>query len=164
MGSTRSGLLTPTFAVANDILAAALSAPRYFASSAFTSSTSDASAVEPSTTRSHRTRRSVVVSRRPNHHRTFAPISRPITLAERIRTASEVAITSAVTSLHALLHAYAGRLALDEWSRTAGTSRRAIRHMTDRAVKNLRFAHSAVLLLNFREVSDFHFCSISVAM
>jgi hypothetical protein len=44
------------------------------------------------------------------------------------------------------------------WRCTTG-----IRHTTDRAVKNLRFVHSAVLLLNFREVSDFHFCSIGVA-
>lgn len=32
------------------------------------------------------------------------------------------------------------------------------------AVKNLRIAHSAVLLLNFREVRRFHFCSVSVAV
>jgi hypothetical protein len=34
----------------------------------------------------------------------------------------------------------------------------------DTAVKNLRIAGSAVLLLNFREVRRFHFCSASVAM
>ena len=34
----------------------------------------------------------------------------------------------------------------------------------DTAVKNLRIADSAVLLLNFREVRRFHFCSVSVAV
>ena len=34
----------------------------------------------------------------------------------------------------------------------------------DTAVKNLRIAGSAVLLLNFREVRRFHFCSASVAV
>ena len=34
----------------------------------------------------------------------------------------------------------------------------------DTAVKNLRIADSAVLLLNFREVRRFHFCSMSVAV
>ena len=32
------------------------------------------------------------------------------------------------------------------------------------AVKNLRIADSAVLLLNLREVRRFHFCSVSVAV
>ena len=35
---------------------------------------------------------------------------------------------------------------------------------TGTAVKNLRIAESAVLLLNFREVRRFHFCSTSVAV
>ena len=162
MGSTRSGLLTPTSAVANDMLAAALSAPRYFASSAFASPTSDAAAVEPSTTRSHRAPRTSVILRGRNHHCTSTLISCS-TLVERARIASEPATKLTATSLRTLLHAYAGRLALDASSCAAGAVRRDIRHVTDRAVKNLRFVHSAVLLLNFREVSDFHFCGIGVA-
>ena len=163
MGSTRSGLLTPTSAVANDMLAAALSAPRYFASSAFASPTSDAAAVEPITMRSHRAPRAGIILRRRNHHRTSAPISCSTTLVECPRVASEPATNLRTTSLRTLLRAYAGRLALDASSPAAGVVRQGIRRMADRAVKNLRFVHSAVLLLNFREVSDFHFCSIRVA-
>jgi len=163
VGSTRSGLLTPTSAVANDMLAAALSAPRYSASTASASPTSDASAFEPNTTRSLRARRLRNIARRRNHHLAFTLNSRSITLAERDLDASGSSMKVAATSLRALLHAYAGRLALDESSRAAGTLQRAIRALIDRAVKNLRFVDSAVLLLNFREVRDFHFCSISVA-
>jgi hypothetical protein len=44
------------------------------------------------------------------------------------------------------------------------TSRNDFRGLTDMTVKNLRIVGSAVLLLNFHEVSGFHFCSTSVAM
>jgi hypothetical protein len=163
VGSTRSGLLTPTSAVAIDMLATALSAPRYSASTASASPTSDASAFAPNTTRSRDARRLRNIARRPNRHLALTLISRSITLAERACDASGSSLMLAATSLRPLLRAYAGRLALDESSRAAGTLRRVIWAMTDRAVKNLRFVGSAVLLLNFREVRDFHFCSISVA-
>jgi hypothetical protein len=44
------------------------------------------------------------------------------------------------------------------------TSLNDFRGLTDMTVKNLRIVGSAVLLLNFHEVSGFHFCSTSVAM
>lgn len=163
MGSTRSGLLTPTSAVANDMLAAALSAPRYSASTASASPTSDATALEPNIARSRLARLLRVVAHRRNHHVVLTLISRSIALGEHARDASLSSIGLAARSLRALLHACAGRLALDESSRAAGILRRDIRASTDRAVKNLLFVGSAVLLLNFREVRDFHFCSISVA-
>jgi hypothetical protein len=156
-------LLTPTSAVANDMLAAAPSALRYSASMAFASPTSDASAFEPTITRSRRARRLRLITRRRQHHLDLTLISRSITFAERAHDASGSAIGLAATSPHSLLHARAGRLALDESSRAAGMLRRGIRSMIDRAVKNLRFVDSAVLLLNFREVRVLHFCSISVA-
>jgi hypothetical protein len=163
VGSTRSGLLTPTSAVAIDTLATALSAPRYSASTASASPTSDASAFAPNTTRSRDARRLRTIARRRDHHLAVTLISRSITLAARACDAAQSCAKPAARSLRSLLHAYTGRLALDESSGAAGTLRRVIRAMTDRAVKNLRFVDSAVLLLNFRGVRDFHFCSISVA-
>jgi hypothetical protein len=164
VGSTRSGLLIPTSAVAIDLLAAALSAPRCSASTASASPTFDATALEPNTLRSRSARRLRHRARRRDHHLALAPISRPIMRAERARDASRVALTRSARALRSLLHARGGRHALDESARSAGMHQQGCRPITDRAVKNLRFVRSAVLLLNFREVSDFHFCSISVAM
>jgi hypothetical protein len=156
-------LLTPTSAVAIDMLAAAPSALRYSASTAFASLTSDASDSEPTTTRSSRARRLRNIARRQIHHRAHTLISRPITLAGDVRDAARSSIGRAARSSQSLLRARAGRLALDESPTSIDTRRHACRPIINRAVKNLRFACSAVLLLNFREVRDFHFCSISVA-
>ncbi len=67
-------------------------------------------------------------------------------------------------AVHALLRATGGRHALDEHGDARSMRRPTPVADVDTAVKNLRIADSAVLLLNFREVRRFHFCSTSVAM
>jgi hypothetical protein len=164
VGFTRSGLLTPTSAVAIESLATARSAPRCSASAASASPTSDAIALELNTLRARAARRLRHRARRRDHHLALAPMSRPVLRAECARDASRVTLARFAGASRSLLHVRAGRHALDESARSAGTPRQGGRAVIDLAVKNLRFVRSAVLLLNFREVSDFHFCSISVAM
>jgi hypothetical protein len=64
----------------------------------------------------------------------------------------------------ALLRATAGRHGLDEHGGARSMHIPTPLADVDTAVKNLRIAASAVLLLNFREVRRFHFCSTSVAV
>jgi hypothetical protein len=64
----------------------------------------------------------------------------------------------------ALLRATAGRHGHDEHGDARSMHTPIPVACADSAVKNLRIAGSAVLLLNFREVRRFHFCSASVAM
>ena len=70
----------------------------------------------------------------------------------------------AAIASYPLLLARSGRHALDEGgcARTAPSS--ATRLVADIAVKNLRIVMSAVLLLNFYEVSEIHLCSTGVTM
>lgn len=65
---------------------------------------------------------------------------------------------------HALLRPTAGRHAHDEHGDAPSMHAPTPGADADTAVKNLRIAGSAVLLLNFREVRCFHFCSTSVAV
>ena len=76
-----------------------------------------------------------------------------------IRTAS----TSARRTSGALQRATAGRPAHDEHGVPPMRTPIPVAEVGT-AVKNLRIADSAVLLLNFREVRRFHFCSVSVAV
>jgi hypothetical protein len=64
---------------------------------------------------------------------------------------------------HALLRVTTGRHAHDEHG-ARPLHAPAPWGDIDVAVKNLRFVALAVLLLNFREVRRFHFCSTSVAV
>ena len=64
----------------------------------------------------------------------------------------------------ALLRSTTGRHAHDEYGGAPSMHAPTPRADVDTAVKNLRIAGSAVLLLNFREVRRFHFCSTSVAV
>ena len=64
----------------------------------------------------------------------------------------------------ALLRTSAGRQAHDEHGDARSNCTPTPAADVDTAVKNLRIAGSAVLLLNFREVRRFHFCSTSVVM
>jgi hypothetical protein len=77
---------------------------------------------------------------------------------------SESTPQHAVRGVDSLLHPARGRHAHDERTSHVTPLVRALRPSMCRAVKNLRIVGSAVLLLNFREVRDFHFCSTSVAM
>ena len=64
----------------------------------------------------------------------------------------------------ALQRATRGRHAHDEHGETGSMLSTTSLAEVGTAVKNLRIADSAVLLLNFREVRRFHFCSVSVAV
>ena len=64
----------------------------------------------------------------------------------------------------ALQRATAGRHAHDEHGGAGPMLASTPMAEVDTAVKNLRIADSAVLLLNLREVRRFHFCSVSVAV
>jgi len=75
-----------------------------------------------------------------------------------------VSFTRAPRIAHALLRATAGRHAHDEHGGRVRMRLPTPGSVADSAVKNLRFVGSAVLLLNFREVRRFHFCSTSVAV
>ena len=72
--------------------------------------------------------------------------------------------TSARCTAGALQRATAGRPAHDEHGGVLPMRTPIPVVEVDTAVKNLRIADSAVLLLNFREVRRFHFCSVSVAV
>ena len=65
---------------------------------------------------------------------------------------------------NALQRATGGRHAHDEHGDTGPMLATTSLAEVGTAVKNLRIADSAVLLLNFREVRRFHFCSVSVAV
>jgi hypothetical protein len=89
----------------------------------------------------------------------------PTTFARSHRaTHSESTPQRTVCGVDSLLHPIRGRHAHDVRPSNAVALARALRHSMFRAVKNLRIADSAVLLLNFREVRDFHFRSTSAAM
>jgi hypothetical protein len=163
VGSTRHGLLTPTYAAAIDSLDAAPSAPRRSALQAVGSPTSGDSTFDFDTSRSRFARRANRTTGRGAHRSIGAHDSRRISRADRARVAPTTTICGAEQSSRSLLLPHAGRHALDEPAR-ANARGQACRSICVRAVKNLRFVGSAVLLLNFREVRDFHFCSISVAM
>jgi len=77
-----------------------------------------------------------------------------------LRTSS----SSARRTASALQRATAGRPAHDEHGGILPMRTPIPVAEVDTAVKNLRIAESAVLLLNFREVRRFHFCSVSVAV
>ena len=163
MGFTRHGLLTPTYAAADEVLAAAPAALRH---SAFAAVASPAFADSTSGLISSRTSRALhagITTVRAAHDPIIASGSRSSTLGECARDITYGAISHLAWSFRSLLLPCAGRHALDELTHV-GNRGQACRTVRDRAVKNLRFVASAVLLLNFREVSDFHFCSISVAM
>jgi hypothetical protein len=72
--------------------------------------------------------------------------------------------TRARRAATALQRATAGRHAHDEHGDARSMLAPTPRAEVDTAVKNLRIAGSAVLLLNLREVRRFHFCSVSVAV
>jgi hypothetical protein len=80
--------------------------------------------------------------------------------ARFIRTVDSCAPRAA----RALQRATAGRHAHDEHGDTGPMLTTTPVAEVDTAVKNLRIADSAVLLLNLREVRRFHFCSVSVAV
>jgi hypothetical protein len=89
----------------------------------------------------------------------------PTKLAPRLRAAhSEKTPQHAVRGVVSLLHPTDGRHAHDVRRSRMIRLDAALRPSMLRAVKNLRIAGSSVLLLNFREVRDFHFCSTSAAM
>ena len=73
------------------------------------------------------------------------------------------AITGARRTAGALQRATAGRPAHDEHGAVRPLAPIPVAEV-DSAVKNLRITDSAVLLLNFREVRRFHFCSVRVAV
>jgi hypothetical protein len=70
----------------------------------------------------------------------------------------------AAIALHPLLLVRSGRHALDEPGSSRATRASPTRLVGDTAVKNLRIAALAVLLLNFDEVRDLHLCSTGVTM
>lgn len=72
--------------------------------------------------------------------------------------------TSVRRTAEALQRATAGRHAHDEHGDARPMLAPTPMAEVDTAVKNLRIAGSAVLLLNLREVRRFHFCSVSVAV
>ena len=72
--------------------------------------------------------------------------------------------TNARRAANALLRATGGRHAHDEHGDAPSRLTPTPMADTGTAVKNLRFAGSAVLVQNFREVRRFHFCSASVAV
>ena len=72
--------------------------------------------------------------------------------------------TDARRAANALQRATRGRHAHDEHGETGSMLSTTSLAEVGTAVKNLRIAHSAVLLLNLREVRRFHFCSVSVAV
>jgi hypothetical protein len=134
VGSTRHRLLSTTLAAAIETLAAAPSAAR-IAAFAATASPTAGDRISPTFRASHR---------------------------QRARFESTPA--NAASGVDSLLHPVAGRHAHDERRSNTIALVRALRPSIARAVKNLRIVASAVLLLNFREVRDFHFCSTSAAM
>ena len=73
-------------------------------------------------------------------------------------------VTRVAIASYPLLLVRSGRHALDESGRARRPRVSALRLVADVAVKNLRFAASAVLLLNFSEVSALHLCSTGVTM
>ncbi len=79
-------------------------------------------------------------------------------------TTFDTFITHARRAANALLRMTTRRPAHDEHGGTRSTHAPTPWVDVDIAVKNLRIAGLAVLLLNFREVSRFHFCSTSVAV
>jgi hypothetical protein len=86
-----------------------------------------------------------------------------------LQTTSNTASARTVTTrarraATALQRATAGRPAHDEHGDARSMSAPTPMAEVDTAVKNLRIAGSAVLLLNLREVRRFHFCSVSVAV
>ena len=73
-------------------------------------------------------------------------------------------VTRAAIASYPLLLVRSGRHALDVSGRACRAHVSTLRLVADVAVKNLRFAASAVLLLNFSEVSALHLCSTGVTM
>ena len=90
-------------------------------------------------------------------------ISQRISTAARRATHANGAVRHVARGAFPLLHPHRGRHALDE-RQLPTPLHAALRPAIVRTVKNLRIVGSAVLLLNFREVRDFHFCSTSAAM
>jgi hypothetical protein len=72
--------------------------------------------------------------------------------------------TCAQRAANALQRATEGRHAHDEHGGARPMLAPTPMAEVDTAVRNLRIAGSAVLLLNLREVRRFHFCSVSVAV
>ena len=166
MGSTRHRLLSTTSAAAIDTIAAAPSAASIAASAPIASPTSGDRISQRITTATPRATHAAGATRR---HRRVAldrfdvhrhPL-RPAALALSF-SASRAAARPSARHAFPLLHPHRGRHALDEPRHSTpldGAHRPAI----VRTVKNLRIVGSAVLLLNFREVRDFHFCSTGAA-
>jgi hypothetical protein len=73
-------------------------------------------------------------------------------------------VTRAAIASYPLLLARSGRHALDESGRARRAHASALRLVADVAVKKLRFATPAVVLLNFSEVSVLHLCTTGVTM
>jgi hypothetical protein len=147
----------------HDTFDAAPFALRHAASTAASSPTSGDSASLAITSRSSVTgRHRGEFELAPQRSNTSADAT-PSMRADRARDAALLTNDGAARPILALLHPYEGRHDLDELTRRVARGQ-ACRSMCARAVKNLRFVRLAVLLLNFREVRDFHFCSISVAM
>lgn len=134
MGSTRPRLLSTTSTAAIEMIAAVPSASRIAAVTATASPTLGAG----SSTQ-------------------FTPPRRRETRAGSVSPRAEIGVG-------ALLLRARGRHAHDERLSNVMSHERAHRPSIDRAVKNLRIVGSAVLLLNFREVRDFHFRCTSAAM
>ena len=97
--------------------------------------------------------------------RTSAPSSSPCDepLFNRC-TAAIASATRAAIASYPLLLVRSGRHALDVSGRACRAHVSTLRLVADVAVKNLRFATSTVLLLNFSEVSALHLCSTGVTM
>jgi hypothetical protein len=162
VGSTRNGLLSTTYAATLHTVDAAPSAFGHAASTAASSPTSGDSAPHSLIARSSRTDRLRAESNVSLQRAVISVDASPSMREDRARNDAPLTNEGAARSMFALLRPYEGRHDLDEPTRH-GTRGQARRSLYARAVKNLRFVRLAVLLLNFREVRDFHFCSISVA-
>jgi hypothetical protein len=73
-------------------------------------------------------------------------------------------VTRVAIASYPLLLVRSGRHALDTSGPACSAHVSTLRLVADVAVKNLRFATSTVLLLNFSEVSARHLCSTGVTM
>ena len=168
MGSTRHGLLSTTSAAAIDTLAAAPSAASIAASAPIASPTSGDRISQRITTTAHHALHAAVAV----HHGPSTTIASSVLHSDAVRapalavwnSASATSASGTARGAFPLLRPHTGRHALDERRRRVTLRSPAHGPAIVRTVKNLRIVGSAVLLLNFREVRDFHFCSTSAAM
>jgi hypothetical protein len=114
VGFTRHGLLTPTYAAANEVLASAPAALRRNAPSAAASPTSGDSTSEFISSRTSRASRAGDTEFRTARYSIIAGELRPMTLDECARDIPPTAIGHVEWSSRALLLPCAGRHALDE--------------------------------------------------